>query len=77
MESHKRSIIKAISWRILGSLVTGSLVFIFTGELALAAGLGSIDAIIKVFVYYGHERIWDKIHFGRVSKGEYLDGEGI
>lgn len=77
MESHKRSIVKAVTWRIVASMVTGVLVYLFTGELGLAAGIGSVDAALKMVAYYIHERAWDKLSFGREKKGIYVDGEGI
>ncbi len=60
-----RSISKAISWRVLATLTTMIVVFFFTGELVLAAGVGLIDALIKLLVYYGHERVWNLIAWGR------------
>ena len=64
IESHKRSIAKAVSWRIFASLVTMLTVFVFTRELVLSAGIGIVDAVIKIIGYYGHERLWHKIRFG-------------
>ena len=67
MESHKRSIIKAVTWRITASLITTLVVYLFTGEVALSLGVGLLDAIVKMFAYYGHERLWIRIRFG-ISK---------
>ena len=65
MESHKRSILKAITWRVLATLVTTLVVYFVTKKVALALGVGFIDAAIKMFVYYAHERVWDRTRFGR------------
>lgn len=64
-ESHKRSIVKAITWRFLATLTTMILVFIFTGSLALAGSIGIFDVIIKLMVYYSHERAWNRISWGK------------
>ena len=64
-ESHRRSIVKALTWRLVATLVTFVVAYLFTGELVLSAGIGLVDLGIKLFVYYGHERIWDRINFGR------------
>lgn len=65
MESHKRSIAKAVSWRLIAALITAFVVFLFTREVALSAGIGIADSAIKIFTYYSHERLWNKIGFGR------------
>ncbi len=65
MESHKRSILKALTWRVLATMVTIFVVYFLTKKVALALGAGFIDAAIKMVVYYGHERVWDRTRFGR------------
>ena len=73
VESHKRSIAKAVSWRIFASLVTVIVVYIFTRELILSAGVGLVDAMIKILGYYIHERLWGTIRFGRKEiKEDYI-----
>lgn len=66
METHLRSVTKGISWRILATLVTMVVVLIYSGELAIAALIGTTDALAKIGLYWGHERVWQKIHWGRV-----------
>ena len=65
MDTHIRSVVKAISFRIIASLTTVILVLIFTGNLALAGAIGILDLILKLMIYYLHERVWDKIVWGR------------
>ena len=65
LESHWRSIVNALTWRIFATFVTMSVVYFFTRELALSAGIGLADTGIKIFSYYSHERLWEKIQFGR------------
>ncbi len=65
LESHKRSIAKALTWRIFATFVTISVVYIFTRELVLSASIGLADTMIKIFAYYSHERLWNRIDFGR------------
>ena len=67
-ESHSRSIAKAISYRILGSSTTGIIVYVVTGKLALSAGVGVADIVVKIGAYFIHERIWDHINYGRQTK---------
>ncbi len=73
METHKRSVTKALTWRIFATFVTMLVVYIFTKELALSAGIGLLDMLIKIFAYYSHERLWDRISFGRKKvKEDYM-----
>lgn len=73
MESHKRSVSKAVTWRIFATFVTMLVVYLFTREVALSAGIGLSDTLIKIGAYYSHERIWDRIKFGRKKiKEDYM-----
>jgi uncharacterized membrane protein len=65
MDSQARSIAKAFSYRILGSASTGLIVYGFTGRGSLSVGASLADIFIKIGVYFVHERIWDRISFGR------------
>lgn len=71
IETAKRSILKAVTYRLIGSFVTGSLVWLFTGKLDFAVAIGSIDTILKILGYYVHERIWQKISYGKAKPIEY------
>jgi len=67
METHVRSIAKAISWRIAATLTTMLLVFVFTGNLVVSGSVGLTELLSKIFIYYVHERIWNAIDFGRIK----------
>ncbi|MBP7390306.1 MAG: DUF2061 domain-containing protein [Chitinophagales bacterium] len=57
-ESHFRSIIKGISWRIVGTIDTMIISFFLTGHLHMALKIGVTEVLTKVFLYYLHERVW-------------------
>lgn len=63
--SHARSLAKAISWRFFGNLISFVIIYELThnGKLALAAS--GIELIVKIILYYYHERVWNKIKWGR------------
>ena len=71
-ESHRRSIAKAISWRVAALIVTVSLVWVVTGEAGFAATVGALDSLIKLFVYYAHERAWIRLRFGRSPREDSM-----
>jgi len=60
-----RSVSKAVSWRIIGTLDTLLISYILTGEVAIAASIASIDFVTKMFLYFFHERLWNKINWGK------------
>ncbi|MFK5973034.1 MAG: DUF2061 domain-containing protein [Flavobacteriaceae bacterium] len=60
-----RSIAKAVSWRVIGTLDTLLISYLLTAEVALAASIASIDFVTKMFLYFFHERIWNKIGWGK------------
>ena len=64
-ESKTRSIVKAISWRVLATLITTLLVFTFTGRLDVALTVGAFEAVVKMLFYFLHERAWNRISVGR------------
>lgn len=68
MESTRRSIAKALSWRILATAITTTLVYVITGKGDFAATVGLADTTIKFFIYFGHERLWNRIPYGRERK---------
>ncbi len=65
METTRRSVAKALSWRFVATLITTTIVYVVTGKGEFAAGIGLADTAIKLFVYIGHERIWNRIRYGR------------
>jgi uncharacterized membrane protein len=71
LESNSRSIAKAISYRLLGSMVTGLIVYFFSGDAKISAGVGAIDVVAKIGLYFLHERMWNYISFGRQRPPEY------
>ena len=63
-ETHSRSLIKGISWRVLGSIDTFVLSFIFTSSAKAAGAIAGTEVITKVLLYYFHERIWASVKWG-------------
>ena len=71
MESTARSMVKAFSYRILGSASTAAIFFVFTGKAGLSIGAGALDMVVKIGVYFVHERLWNHISYGRPKPPEY------
>lgn len=64
MDNLKRSIVKSLSWRVAGVLLTTCSIYIATGEVATSLLIGGIDGIVKTIFYFMHERVWNKIKWG-------------
>jgi len=64
-EQPLRSVIKALSWRLIGTIDTLVVSYILTGELLLASSIASIDFVTKLVLYFVHERIWNTITWGK------------
>lgn len=64
-ETNARSIAKAISWRVLGTVATTAIVFIFTGRVVLAITVGALEFVSKIALFWLHERLWDRVRLGK------------
>lgn len=67
-ESHLRSVLKGVSWRVVGTLDTMVLSYVFTGSLKIAAAIGGTEVITKIFLYYLHERAWQLAPRGTIRE---------
>jgi uncharacterized membrane protein len=57
-----KSFLKAVSWRVVGTIDTMIISYFITGKLTVAFTIGSVEVITKTVLYYFHERIWAHIH---------------
>jgi adenylylsulfate kinase len=64
-ESHTRSVAKALSWRFFGTIATTLLVLLFTRRLVLSLAVGGVEFVSKIGLFWLHERVWDRLSFGR------------
>ncbi len=64
-ETNLRSIAKGVSWRLVATTTTVIIVYLFFGRLDLAIAAGLIETVLKVALYWGHEKIWQRIHWGK------------
>jgi uncharacterized membrane protein len=63
-ESHSRSLTKAISWRVLGSIDTFLLSLLFTSNVKAAGAIAGTEVLTKMILYYLHERAWSSFSWG-------------
>jgi uncharacterized membrane protein len=69
VETHSRSVLKAASWRTLGTLDTFAISWFLTGRVEIAGSIAATEVITKIGWYYLHERIWAIVPWGRREYG--------
>lgn len=69
-DKHSRSVVKAISWRVTGTIDTIVISYLITGHAKWALSIGFVELFTKIFLYYAHERVWNRLSFGRVKTGD-------
>lgn len=62
---NKRTLLKTITFRIIATTTTMLIFYIFTDNIALSVGVGIVDTILKMFIYYFHEQAWNRISYGK------------
>jgi len=73
-DSPTRSILKALSWRVIASATTFAITYFIvlystdqnnTKALQFASTIASVDVVAKLILYYLHERLWTNIYWGK------------
>jgi len=64
-ETSLRSVLKSLSWRFVGTIDTVLISWLVIGDVSLAFAIGSVELITKMILYFFHERMWNKIKWGK------------
>ncbi len=67
-ESHLRTILKTISWRIIATTTTVTIAYFVFGDISNALKVGGIEFFAKMVIYYLHERAWQFAPIGTIRK---------
>jgi uncharacterized membrane protein len=67
-EHRYRSLVKAASWRLVGTLDTIAVSWVLTRRFTTALSIGGIEVFTKLLIYYLHERAWNRIKLGKVER---------
>ncbi len=71
MEHHKRTICKTLTWRGFGACFTVILIYLYSGDIGESLAVGFLMELVKMGIYYLHERVWNRVSFGRSKPPEY------
>lgn len=63
----RRSVVKAISYRVIVVVADFAVVYLFTGRVEIAIGFVVVSNIYTTVLYLVHERFWDRVSWGRVA----------
>lgn len=74
MESHRRTLLKTLSWRAIAAVITAGLAFVATENLTASLALGSADTGVKFVLYYLHERAWARAKIGYLRSNTVENG---
>jgi adenylylsulfate kinase len=71
-ESLRRSVVKTVSYRVVILILDFTCIYLFTGQVKVAIGFMIVSNIYTSVGYFIHERIWDRIKWGKtIYKGVY------
>ncbi len=71
MESRRRSVVKAVSWRVVATSITAIVAWVITESLQFAALIGGADTVLKLAAFYYHERLWMRVSYGRLRGPDF------
>jgi len=63
-ETRKRSIVKAISYKIICIIILASITYLITGDIVQMTSIVIIFQLIQMIIYYLHERVWEQVKWG-------------
>ena len=64
-DSSTRSLAKAVSWRLTGTIDTFIISYLITGQALIASGIAFTEIMTKVFLFWVHERVWNRMSWGK------------
>jgi uncharacterized membrane protein len=72
-----KSLMKSVSWRIVGTVDTMIISYFITGRISLAVSIGGVEVLTKTVLYYFHERLWAHIHKIKLNLRLKPDGKKL
>lgn len=66
-DTRLRSLVKALTWRAIGITVLGTVSWLYTGSVDKTTLITVTFHTIQIILYYIHERLWNRIRWGRLT----------
>jgi uncharacterized membrane protein len=67
MDTRKRSVVKSITWRVIGIILLGAIAYVITGDLTEMTVITILFHGIRLVLYYYHERLWERTSWGKIK----------
>jgi len=69
-DTHTRTIVKTISWRVIATIVMFCITFFFTDRFSVSLDVAFTVAVFSTIAYYFHERAWNFVSWGKRTESE-------
>jgi adenylylsulfate kinase len=67
IDSSKRKLFKAVSWKSMGFVILSVLTFMATGDLRTVGIIGVVYHLLMIVLYFLHENAWERVSWGKTS----------
>jgi len=67
LQARRRAVAKTVCYRLVMVLVSVGVAYAVVGDAAAALSIGLATNLVKTATYYGYERLWDRIAWGRTD----------
>jgi uncharacterized membrane protein len=71
-DSKARSLVKAISWRMVAFIVLSIISYAITGSARETGLIALVYNVVQIGIYFAHERLWDRIRWGKPNGVDVL-----
>jgi len=75
MDGYARTLLKTLSWRMIATITTMVIVYLYTREMALSLGVGVFEVTSKLVLYYFHERLWQRVRWGKSAREGFRESD--
>ncbi len=67
-ELHSRTLVKALTWKLLATTLAFATTYYYTGSTEVASKMAGTTFFVGLLAYYAHERVWNAIHWGKETR---------
>lgn len=67
-DSKVRSIVKSVSYRTIIVTADALIILLLTHRYDVALTVVVVSNIYSTLLYFGHERLWDRIRWGKIKQ---------
>jgi uncharacterized membrane protein len=64
-DTTKRTVIKTMTWRVLGTASTFFVSYLVTGSWSVSSGIAIIQMVVNTVLYLAHEKVWNAVRWGK------------